>query len=64
MLQRREWSRCVIFYREQAQQIAALFDHLVGEAKQRDRYGEPKRVGGLEVDGQLVPVRPLDGRLT
>jgi hypothetical protein len=28
---------------------ARLLDHLVGEAKQRQRHGNPKRLGGLEV---------------
>jgi hypothetical protein len=29
------------------------FDHLVGAARHRERHGEPKRLGGLQVDDQL-----------
>jgi hypothetical protein len=35
------------------QQMAPLFDHLVGTAEQCNRYGEPDRLGGLEIDDQL-----------
>src|SRR5215475_10822168 len=39
---------------------AFSFDHLVGEAAQRQRYGEPKRLSGLEIDDQRVSVGPLN----
>ena len=32
----------------------ALFDHLVGAREQRWRDGEAERLGGLEIDHQLV----------
>ena len=37
-----------------AQQIASLFDHLVGAGNKRQRHGEAERLRGLEVDHQLV----------
>jgi hypothetical protein len=36
-----------------------LFDHLVGPAEQRDREGETKCPGGLEVDDKFHPDRLL-----
>jgi hypothetical protein len=41
------------------QQIASLFDHLVGARKQCWRHGEAERLGGLEVDHQVVLGRRL-----
>src|SRR6266851_2194209 len=35
------------------QQVAPLFDHLVGDGEQRLRYGEAERSGSFEVDDQL-----------
>ena len=35
------------------QQFAALFDHLVGAAEQRERDGKAKGFGCLEIDDQL-----------
>ena len=39
--------------REQVQQIAALFDHLVGTAEQRERDSEAERFGRRLIDDQL-----------
>jgi hypothetical protein len=42
---------------------APLFDHLVGALLQRQRHGEAKRLGGLEVDNQFVLGRRLHGEV-
>jgi hypothetical protein len=36
-----------------------LFDHVVGAGEQRRRHVETDRLGGLEIDHQLVPDRRL-----
>jgi hypothetical protein len=42
-----------------------LFDHLVGECKQRRRDGQAERLGGLEVDHELeFGARLVPGRLS
>src|SRR3954451_19038895 len=46
------------------QRIAALFDHLVGTSEHRGRYGEAKRLGGLQVDGQLKSCGLIDWNVT
>ena len=38
---------------EALQQIAFLFDHLVGAGKQRWRNGEAERPRGFEIDNQI-----------
>src|SRR5262245_25487903 len=45
------------------QQTASLFDHLVGAREQRMRHGEAERLGGLEVDGELVLGRRLHWKI-
>src|SRR5262245_33839459 len=48
---------------EQMQQTVSLFDNLIGAGKQRRGHFEAKRLRGLEVDRQLEPGRPLDGKI-
>jgi hypothetical protein len=45
---------CAISGREQSQQGSALFDHLVRAREQYRRHVEAERLGGLEIDHQLV----------
>jgi hypothetical protein len=50
--------------REQPQQTAALFDHLVGENVELRRNHQPKGVGGLAIDHQVEPRGLLDWKVT
>src|SRR5262245_2850247 len=43
--------------------IIQSLDHLVGAAEQWERNGQPKRLGGLEVEYERVFVRLLDGQI-
>ena len=45
------------------QQSARLFDHLVGESKQRGRNSEAEFLGGLEVDRQQELCRALNRQI-
>ena len=40
---------------------SSLFDHLVGEAKQRDWKNQTKFVGRFHIDGKVHPRGLLDG---
>ena len=40
----------------QKRTLTGLFDHLVGASEHRVRHGETKRLGRLEIDGQIVLV--------
>jgi hypothetical protein len=42
------------------QRTSALFNHLAGTREQRGRHSEAERLGGLEVDCQLVLGRRLN----
>src|ERR1035438_6323596 len=44
-------------------EVAASFDYLVSLGKQRRRYSEPKRFGGLEVDHHFEFRRLHDGQV-
>ena len=54
-----EPSVSAITCREQSQQTASLFDHLVGAGEQRWWNLEAERLRGLEIDEQLEPCRLL-----
>ena len=43
-----------------AQQMALLFDHLVGAQQNRLRHGEAERLGGLQVYDRLEFCRKLN----
>src|ERR1700732_717221 len=45
------------------EQTALLFDYLVGNGEQSGRHGGAERLRCLEVDGERVPVRLLDGQV-
>src|SRR5215469_1898615 len=48
---------------EQSQQSNCLFDHLVSGGEQRSWNGQPKCLGGLEVDYQFELGRCLNGKV-
>ena len=56
-------TRCAISGREQMQHMtranARLLDHVVGELLQLERHVKTERLGGLEIDDQLVLRRYL-----
>jgi hypothetical protein len=45
------------------QQRTSLFDHLIGSRKQFVWDGESERLGGLEIDDQLILCRQLHGEI-
>ena len=45
------------------QQMALLFDHVVGALPQEQRHVEAECLGGFQIDHQLELVRSLDGEL-
>jgi hypothetical protein len=45
------------------QQRTSLFDHLIGSRKQFVWNGESERLGGLEIDDQLILCRHLHGEI-
>jgi hypothetical protein len=44
------------------QQTASLFDHIIGALLENQWHSDPERLGGLEVDNQLVLVGDCTGR--
>jgi hypothetical protein len=48
--------------REQTQQTALLFDHLVGALLEKQRHVQSERLGSLEIDHQLKLDWGLDGK--
>src|SRR5215475_10918892 len=51
---------CAKTGREQVQQTARLFDHLVGAREQRRGHGEAERIGGREINEEIEFGRLLD----
>ena len=45
------------------QQKVRLFDHFVGDLLERHGHVEPERLGGLEIDDQLILCRRLHGEI-
>jgi hypothetical protein len=46
------------------QQIASLFNYLVGTSEQPSGHANAERLRGLEVDGEYVLVRGLHGQIS
>src|SRR5512133_3712310 len=44
--------------------LADLLDHLISAGKQRGRHSEAERLGGLEIDHQLILCRLLHGQVS
>jgi len=45
----------------QARRTRGLFDHLIRTLQERRRNPEAKGLGGLEIDGEVKRVEPIDG---